>query len=130
MSQILLLEPDKILAKTYSTALESAGHIVEYCVSAQTAVVFADNIRPDIVVVELQLVDHSGIEFLYEFRSYVDWQHIPVIILTNVPESEFSGSQLLLHDDLNVQVYLYKPLTSLRKLIQCVDDLTQVTIRK
>ena len=86
--------------------------------------------HPDIVIVELQLVDHSGIEFLYEFRSYVDWQQIPVIILTNVPESEFAGSQSLLRDDLNVQAYLYKPLTSLQKLIQFVDDLTQVTTQR
>jgi two-component system response regulator ChvI len=130
MSQILLLEPDKILAKTYSMALESAGHVVRHCVSAQTAIVLADDIHPDIVIVELQLVDHSGIEFLYEFRSYTDWQHIPVIILTNVPETEFSGSLSLLRNDLNVQAYLYKPLTNLQKLIQCVEDLTQVTIKK
>ena len=130
MAQILLLEPDKILAKTYSTALESVGHAVRLCASAQTAIVYADEMHPDIVIVELQLVSHSGIEFLYEFRSYVDWQNIPVIILTNVPESEFSGSQSLLRNDLNIQTYLYKPLTSLQKLIQCVDDLTQVTIRK
>lgn len=130
MSQILLLEPDKILAKTYSTVLETAGHVVRHCVSAQTAVVLADDMHPDIVIVELQLVDHSGIEFLYEFRSYVDWQQIPVIILTNVPESEFAGSQSLLRDDLNVQAYLYKPLTSLQKLIQFVDDLTQVTTQR
>lgn len=129
MSQILLLEPDKLLAMTFFKALRTAGHNVQICHSAQSAVLCADEIKPDLIVMELQLVSHGGIEFLYEFRSYVDWQNIPLIILTNVPSSEFANSQNVLQNELNVSAYFYKPKTTLKKLLQSIEDLTSLTIK-
>ena len=75
---------------------------------------------------ELQLVAHSGVEFLYEFRSYSDWKNIPVIINTHVPPSEFAGSRDLLRRELGVQAYLYKPHTTLKKLLSSVRDAVPV----
>jgi DNA-binding response OmpR family regulator len=88
----------------------------------------ADDVRPDVAIVELQLVAHSGIEFLYEFRSYVDWQNIPVVALTTVPPGEFAGSSRLLTDELGVKVYHYKPVTSLAKLLASVHELTAAKV--
>lgn len=86
----------------------------------------ADEVRPDLVVMELQLVSHSGIEFLYEFRSYADWMNVPLIILTHVPPGEFGGSRDVLMKELNVATYLYKPTTSLQKLVRTVNELVPV----
>lgn len=107
-------------------ALEASGHVVDACTSAQAAIIAADERKPDIVVMEMQLVAHSGVEFLYEFRSYADWQPTPLIILTHVPASEFTGSRDLLRQELGVRTYLYKPQTSLKKLISSVNDLVPV----
>ena len=126
MARVLLLEPDTQLAKTYRMALETSGHVVDTCTTAQAAIISADERKPDVVVMEMQLVAHSGVEFLYEFRSYADWQPIPIIILTHVPASEFSGSRDLLRKDLGVRMYLYKPQTSLKKLISSVNELVPV----
>ncbi|MGH7141904.1 MAG: response regulator transcription factor [Candidatus Saccharimonadales bacterium] len=129
MAQILLIEPDKILAEIYRDALESAGYKVSVCFSAQSAILSADEIKPSLVIMELQLVGHSGIEFLYEFRSYIDWQNIPVIALTTVPANEFADSQRLLMDELNIAMYLYKPQTSLKKILRVTDELTPIPIK-
>jgi DNA-binding response OmpR family regulator len=126
MARVLLLEPDRLLAKTYHTALVAAGHEVNICSSAQTAVFCADEFRPDLVLIELQLISHSGIEFLYEFRSYTDWQDIPAVLLTNVPAGEFADSWELLRGELNVSGYLYKPITSLKSIVQTVSQKTAV----
>ncbi|HEY1064167.1 MAG TPA: response regulator [Candidatus Saccharimonadales bacterium] len=123
--KIVLLEPDKVLADTYRQALMHAGHKVVMCASAQAAIFAADEMQPDLVVMELQLAGHSGIEFLYEFRSYDDWCEVPVIVLTNVPAGEFDGSWELLRSQLNVHTYHYKPLTSLRTLLRSVDAVRQ-----
>ena len=120
MARILLLEPDAILANAYSQAFEYAGHSVRRTVSAQDAVFKVDELRPHVVVVELQLVAHSGIEFLYELRSYHEWQTIPVIIHSCIPPTEFTDSMKLLRGKLGVEEYLYKPHTSLRKLLRSV----------
>ncbi len=121
--KILLLEPDKILADTYRQVLLQAGHKVVMCATAQAAIFAADDLQPDVVIMELQLTGHSGVEFLYEFRSYDDWIAVPVIIITNVPAGEFNGSWDLLQKQLGVQAYHYKPLTSLRTLLRSVNAL-------
>jgi DNA-binding response OmpR family regulator len=122
MARILLIEPDLVLAKSYAQALRSAGHQVSAASGAQTGIMAADTASPDLVVLELQLVEHSGIEFLYEFRSYPDWQNIPVVVQTCVPRSEFIDNWQLLRRELGVQAYLYKPRTSLRRLLSAVHE--------
>ncbi|HEX4774848.1 MAG TPA: response regulator [Candidatus Saccharimonadales bacterium] len=119
---ILLIEPDRLLAETYFKALLQAGHQVVACAGAQTAILAADQRTPDLVIMELQLVEHSGIEFLYEFRSYIDWQRVPVIIQTLVPPGEFQASWQLLKNELGVQAYLYKPRTKLADLLAEVNQ--------
>lgn len=121
---ILLVEPDRLLADTYRAALETAGHRVVMCASAQSAIFAADEGVPDVVILELQLVGHSGLEFLYEFRSYPEWQHVPVVALTHIPAGEFSGGWDILRDQLGVRAYHYKPLTSLQKLLRTISDIT------
>lgn len=126
--KIVLLEPDKVLADTYRQALMHDGHRVIMCATAQAAIFAADELKPDLVIMELQLTGHSGIEFLYEFRSYDDWTATPVIILTNVPAGEFSDCWDLLRDQLNVHQYHYKPLTSLRTLLRSVGSVLPVSV--
>ncbi len=122
MAQILLIEPDRVLAESYVQALLHAGHEVQAAGGAQAAVLSADAIAPDLVILELQLVGHSGIEFLYEFLSYPDWQDTPVIIQTNVPQQEFADNWDLLNRELGVKTYLYKPRTSLHELLVTVSE--------
>jgi DNA-binding response OmpR family regulator len=122
MAHILLLEPNRLLAKTYMSALRRAGHTVQVCTTAQSAIFCADEQAPDLVIMELQLVGHSGVEFLYELRSYPDWQQLPVIIATTVPAGEFKESWSILRRELGVAAYHYKPLLSLRKLVTAIDD--------
>ena len=128
MAAILLIEPDRLLAETYYQSLITAGYDVSVCPSAQSAVLAADKITPELVILELQLVEHSGIEFLYEFRSYPEWQDIPVIIHTQVPAAEFHGNSQLLSRELGVTTYLYKPHTTLRQLLKSVRQQLPVTV--
>lgn len=122
MANILLIEPDRLLAETYCQSLITAGHKVVPCASAQAAIMAADQIKPDLVVLELQLIEHSGVEFLYEFRSYLEWQSIPVIVQSHVPASEFATNWQSLKQQLGIEVYLYKPHATLKKLISSVNS--------
>ncbi len=115
---ILLIEPDTLLGKVYVKALEQAGHTVAWVKGAQQAIALADMTTPDAVVSELQLPGHGGIEFLYEFRSYPEWQAIPVILHTLVMTRE-----MVFPDELGVVEQLYKPATSLKQLVRAVDEI-------
>jgi DNA-binding response OmpR family regulator len=116
---ILLLEPDVLQASCYREALERAGHKVSHALSAQGAVQLADAQVPDAVVLELQLQGHNGVEFLYEFRSYHEWLHVPAIIHSFVSPQELARSAILA-TELGVVAVLHKPRTSLKQLCAAV----------
>ncbi len=118
MSKILLIEPNTLLAKTYTQALTHAGHEVGHVTGAQAAIDAADKIQPDLVIVELQLARHGGIEFLHEFRSYAEWLSIPVVINTTLPPAKIMLAKKSLARDLGVREILYKPRTTLQDLIR------------
>lgn len=122
MPKILLLEPDQILSKTYSDVLEACGYEVKVAKSAQTALQSADESPPDLIIVELQMSEHNGLEFLYEFRSYPEWQAVPAVLLSIVPLSQITD-ELTAFRSLGVVDYLYKPVTKLQHIVSSVERL-------
>jgi CheY-like chemotaxis protein len=124
--RILLIEPDVLQARAYAAALQRSGQTVVCASGAQSAVQAADEQMPDVVVLELQLPGHNGIEFLYEFRSYPEWLHVPVVLHTFVPPHELTFAANL-HTELGVQRILYKPATSLADLCVAVGELAPLS---
>ena len=120
---VLLIEPDRLLATTYQVALEGAGHSVALSRSAQQAVYLADEKAPDVIELEPQLPRHNGIEFLYELKSYTEWQHVPVIILTALSSDVFASFPVL-QTQLDVVAVLGKSRTSLERLCREVAKIT------
>jgi DNA-binding response OmpR family regulator len=112
MIRILLLEPDRVLAQQYTSFLVGEGYAVSWREDAQSGVIMADKYQPDLVIIELLLAGHSGIEFLYEFRSYADWRTVPALILSNVAKRDIGVPDSTL-SELGVGAYLYKPETTL-----------------
>jgi len=121
-AQILVVEPDRRLAETYAAALTQRHYRVAVETNAQDAIIAADRVKPDLIVLELQLTAHSGVEFLYELRSYTDWRDVPVVVLSHVPPAEFTASRSLLQDHLGVVAYHYKPRTNLRVMLHAVEN--------
>lgn len=122
---ILLLEPDKILAEVYASALMNSGHNVSLGTDAQTAIHTIDEKLPDLIIMELLLARHNGVEFLYELRSYSEWTNIPVILLTAVQRNALSAA---LQDQLGVNAYLYKPRTDIQKLLRMVERIHTIEV--
>lgn len=122
-ANILLVEPDIVLARSYQRALEKFGQKVVCANNAQNAINLIDKHQIDLVILEIQLVDHSGIEFLYELRSYPEWDNIKIIIVSSIPEHEFKDNLDILKKDLRVEQYLYKNTLKINKLIEIIEDL-------
>jgi DNA-binding response OmpR family regulator len=123
---VLLVEPDTLLARTYRNALEQQGHTVAHSRSAQNAVHLADEQTPDVVVLELQLPHHNGVEFLYEFRSYSEWLQVPIVVHSFVPPQELTLASTL-RRELGVRTVLHKPATSLAALCLAVQKAALVS---
>lgn len=125
MAQILLVEPDTVLAKTYAAALTNNGHHILRAQDAQSAINATDVVRPDCIVLEVRLPGHNGIEFLYELRSHTDWQDIPVIVLSQLSLDRVGLDETKMNE-LGVGAFCYKPDTSLTTLNVLVEDITRM----
>ncbi len=117
IKHVLLIEPDSVVADLVSKALSSQDVSVVTVHGAQTAIAAADKQLPDVVVMELVLPAHNGIEFLHEFRSYPEWASIPVVLFS----SQRIDESLLV--PLPHVSYIYKPLSSLADLSRHLEGL-------
>lgn len=105
--------------------LDMHGHSVCWARNAQTAVDAVDTELPDVIVLELQLGLHNGIEFLYEIRSYPEWQAIPILLYTmNRRAADTAFAETLYQ--LGVQGIYYKPEVNPRQLRQKINQLQLV----
>ena len=124
--RILLVEPDRILGDTIKNALNEAGYEVSWKRTAQTALNSLDDDVPGLIILELQLGVHNGIEFLYEVSSYPEWQHIPVVVHTiNAKAQDAIFDQSF--GQLQVRAVLYKLRTTTSQLIKAVEQFALVT---
>lgn len=121
MSHILVIDADKRLRDTYIAALEMAGYSATGTASAQASIGACEDRAPDLILLELQLQGHSGVEFLHEFRSYPEWQSIPVVLHTMVPRADLRDFEQAF-EAMGIKDYAYKPETSLKKLVSLVSD--------
>ena len=122
MAGILLMEPDRLLANSYAQALTTAGHDVFWRTHAQGGVGALDDHKIDLIILELKMPQHNGVEFLHEVRSYPEWDNIPVLLHTMV-SADNNGLGRQFWTQLGVADYCYKPQTSLASLTHHVNRL-------
>lgn len=115
-----MVETDKLIANNLTRYLEKSGHEVDWQLDLQAAITAADESRPDLVMLDLMLCGRSGVEFLYEFRSYPDWQNVPVVLFSNISMRDL-GPSTAGFNELNISAYHYKPTTSLAQLAHSID---------
>lgn len=119
MQYILVLEPDEEVGKILSNYLSSDRRTVILTNSAQSAISAADHQKPDVVVIELAIPKQNGFAFLHEFRSYDDWEKIPVIVHSHLAREEAAMSRSW--NALGAADYLYKPSATLKDLQTAID---------
>lgn len=126
MPRVLLLESDVILAKSIGRLLHLRKHQVVWKPDPQSAINAADRLHPDIVVLDLSLGAHNGIEFLYEFRSYPEWLSVPVVLFTSHGKHELEGLEQAF-SELGVAAILHKPLAKISHLADQIQNLVPAT---
>lgn len=119
MPHALIIEPDRPLAGSMSSYLAQANINASVHSDPQTAIAAADKRQPDIIILELQLAGRSGVEFIYEFRSYADWQNVPVIIFTALNPEQLAEHRQVIRQ-LNIAACLSKTESGLAGLLAAV----------
>jgi DNA-binding response OmpR family regulator len=91
MQSILVVEDEKNLLELYKSELEDVGYTVISAGTGREAIESVKNQRPDVVVLDIKLVDMEGLEVLDEIKS-ID-KTIPVIINSaySIYKSDFTS---------------------------------------
>ena len=88
MIKIVIIEDDPTISQMYRIKFESDGFEVHLAANGQIGINVAEKVRPDIILLDLQMPEMDGTEALKIIRSR-DWgKTVPVIILTNLGEEE------------------------------------------
>ena len=80
MRRILILDQDKLYVRSITSQLIKNGYSVDVAFNAQSAIAKIDKVEPDLILCEVLLTGHNGLEFMHELRSYPEWQGIPLIV--------------------------------------------------
>jgi DNA-binding response OmpR family regulator len=115
-----LIDADAITGAQYTAALQRRG-TVDCFQTASAAIRALNTVIPDVVVMELALPEHNGLEFLYELRSYSDTRRTSVIVLSMIRESAIPYGYVT-PADLGIVRHLYKPSTTPAMLLEIVDE--------
>lgn len=97
MPKIAIIEDDLAIAQMYRLKFEAEGFHVEIAENGKLGLELCEQMKPDLVLLDLMMPEMNGDEMLEKMRS-TDWgKDIKVIILTNVGEQEAPDKLKSLH---------------------------------
>ena len=88
MAKIAIIEDDLAISQMYRIKFESEGYEVETAPNGKLGLVLVEQMRPDIVLLDIMMPEMNGDEVLKKIRSTEWGKKIKVIILTNMGEQE------------------------------------------
>lgn len=78
--KILLIDDDQLVCTSLKKILVKFDYIVEICNNAEEAADMISDFQPDIILLDIYLTTHNGLDLLKNFRKR--FSHIPVIMIT------------------------------------------------
>lgn len=82
MALIYVVEDDKNIMEIESYALKNAGYEVQGYGNAKDFFKAMDQIRPDLVLLDLMLPDEDGLDMVQKLRRHGETRNVPVIMVT------------------------------------------------
>jgi DNA-binding response OmpR family regulator len=87
-TKIAIVEDDEAISQMYRIKFEAEGYTVETASNGKLGLALAEEMRPDIMLLDIMMPVMTGEEMLVKMRK-TDWgKKIKVIILTNRGEQE------------------------------------------
>lgn len=107
MANILLVEDDAILVEMYQAKFELEGHEIKVASNGEECLQMLETYTPELILLDILMPKLNGFHVLKEIKKQPQLRQVPVILLTNLGESEVDMNQELAHA-LGVNDYLIK----------------------
>lgn len=86
--KVFIIEDDAFLLKAYQIKFEKEGIEVEVATDGKEAIGMLKNTPASVVMLDLMLPGASGFEVLAAIRKDAKWKDVPVVILSNLGQSQ------------------------------------------
>ena len=88
MTKIAIVEDDQAISQMYRMKFEAEGFDVETAVNGKLGLKLAEEMKPDVILLDLMMPEMNGDEMLAALRKTSWGKDIKVIILTNSGEEQ------------------------------------------
>jgi CheY-like chemotaxis protein len=92
MTKVLLVEDDPLIIRLYQKTLTLEGYEIESADNGLSALEILPVFMPDIILLDIMMPTMNGIQFLQHMKANPAVAEIPVIVLTNVADSDVTMS--------------------------------------
>jgi DNA-binding response OmpR family regulator len=118
MTKVAIIEDDEAISQMYRIKFEAEGYEVETAENGKLGLRLCEEMRPDIVLLDLMMPVMPGEEMLAKMRKTPWGKNIKVIILTNRGEQEIPPEVNKLH----VDAVILKAAMTPRQVAQLVQE--------
>lgn len=84
MKQVLLIEDDRWMGECYLAWLQGFGYDVTWVQTAQAGLDSLDELRVDLILLDIMLPFANGVHFLNVLASHADLSQIPVVVCSSI----------------------------------------------
>lgn len=114
MKKILFIEDESALQKTFRVFVEQEGYQMISALDGESGFNLAKLEKPDLILLDLILPRLHGFDVLQKLKEDYETKAIPVIILTNLENSDDINKAL----ELGAKTYLVKSNYTLSELVE------------
>ncbi|HEX3099961.1 MAG TPA: response regulator [Patescibacteria group bacterium] len=118
MPKIVCAEDDKLIATSLVEGFTAAGFEVTAAEDGEAAVAKIKEVKPDVVLLDIMMPKLDGYGVVWELKSDPETAKIPVIMLTNLSDSD-TLSKIL---EAGVTDYLLKSEQTIDQIIAKVNE--------
>lgn len=87
-TKVAIVEDDQAISQMYRFKFEAEGYEVETAENGKLGLELIENMRPDIILLDLMMPEMNGDEMLAKLRAKPWGKNIKVVVLTNRGEQE------------------------------------------
>ncbi|MDP4038541.1 MAG: response regulator [bacterium] len=120
--KILIIEDDQILAEMYQLKFINNGYSVDILLDGSKVGNYLKTNKPDLIVLDIILPGQNGLMILKKMRKKSDSQNIPVVILTNLSQTDIDMNEHLAKV-LGIRDYLIKAKWTPSKVVERVQKI-------
>lgn len=88
MATLLVVDDDLDNCEVLSRLLARDAHEVICAHDGKQAIDILTQRNPALIILDIRMPAMDGIQFLGVLRSYLRWQHLPVIVVSGLPDQD------------------------------------------